>query len=60
MGSAVLSHQLLANAGSPPVSFASGDVSPVLSGWFAIWFAKSAHQLMSAYSAKADQLDKRH
>jgi hypothetical protein len=32
----------------------------VLSGWFAIWFAKSAHQLMSAYSAKADQLDKRH
>lgn len=26
MGSAILSHQLLANAGSPPVSFASGEV----------------------------------
>ena len=28
--------------------------------WFAIWFPHSLHQPMSAYPAKADELDKRH
>jgi hypothetical protein len=32
--------------------------SPILCsrGWFTIWFANSAHELMSAYSVKMEQM----
>jgi hypothetical protein len=29
---------------------------PVSRGWFAIWFANSAHELMSAYTVKGEQM----